>query len=717
METAHGNLAVITADSDIDITNGRVRVRLVFRDGGYVQEFHALDRDKRFRVIFTSLHKNLIPASEHRACAAPMISSDRPHLFGICRESLRMVYSSAEVVCHTEEKIIMRLTGSVMGHNLTYRIELRDSENSVHISVKDSIDRPGANSLVEYLMSSYAFQPAAWAITLGHEIDYTWVPLLRPADEQVIGDCAFYSPAAIIQHGRFAGALIPDLEMLSHNRPMQAALDLDVANGLLSSPLISYGFCGYEDDDGRCLHDMTMAKRLNRPVLKYGYELLLDANCEKKSVHRQVARLLWKRYGGGSAGASPAQLHLNDEPSGLQSALLEPDAWAAYGVYSIGDASLRRGAEAVVNALLAAPQSNGLFSTMFDRNRRRWAGCKIALDGAEYHTVECSRQAYWLLKWHTDIHQSQRTVDFCTHYGDFLISSANNNGAIPSWFDIDCAPLAALRQSAQTSASAHFLVSLAAVTGMEKYAQAAQRSIRYVLQNHAQNGAYQDYTLIDICNRRSTLSSDPHTAALPQSGWAMLWTAMSCIEMYDLTHDRKYVETGAAVLDQLCFLQSLWTSPSEQTPRTFGICAKGNTNWDADPELTSEFAYCAMRYASATGNREYFQRGAVALESVLNACGTNPLARARVTASDAAIRKSFGMAFVHVGKKWALPINGARIEHVEFGRSEISLSLSNEENYPSRIVFGGMRGSAYKLYINGRSITSSSDEMRCGLTI
>ncbi|MHB9038962.1 MAG: hypothetical protein ACYC64_20175, partial [Armatimonadota bacterium] len=641
MDTEFGNLAVTITNSNIDVTNGRVRVRLVFRDGGYAQEFYALDRNKLFRLLLSSIHKNLIPASEHRACSAPMISGSRPHLFGVCRESLRMVYSTAEVVCHTKESVILLLTGSVMGHNLTYRIELRDSENLARIAVEDSIDRAGADPLVEYLMSSYAFTPAAWALTFGNEIDYTWVPILRPGDDQVIGDCAFHSPAAIIQHGSSAVALIPDLRMLTSNRPMQAALDLDITNGLLSSPLISYGFCGYEETDGRCMHDMTMARRLSNPVLRYGYDLLLDADCKRKSVHRQVSRLMWERYGRGPERVRPSQTHsscLIHEPHELKLALLQPDAWAAYGVHSNGDAALRRGADAVINALVAAPQFNGLFSTKFDRNQQKWAGCKSSVGDAQYHTVECSRQAYWLLKWHADVDHNPGIVEFCRQYGDFLVSSTQKKGAISSWYDSEGAALSILRSSAQTSASALFLARLASVTGQKEYTEASERSTCYVLQSLAEHGAYQDHTLIDTFNRRSTLSRDPHSGALPQSGWAMLWTAMSCIELYELTRDRKYVEAGAAVLDQLCLLQTVWTGPNEEDPSSFGICVRGNTSWEPDPELTSEFAHCAMRFASATGNRDYFQRGAAALKSALNASYSYPIVRARVSASDAAIQ-------------------------------------------------------------------------------
>jgi hypothetical protein len=79
---------------DISIANGPLLVRLPLRDGGYAQEFQALDSKGAYRPVLSSIHKDLIPFSEHRACASPMIAGTREHLFAVCRESLRMVFSS-----------------------------------------------------------------------------------------------------------------------------------------------------------------------------------------------------------------------------------------------------------------------------------------------------------------------------------------------------------------------------------------------------------------------------------------------------------------------------------------------------------------------------------------------------------------------------------------------------------------------------------------------
>jgi hypothetical protein len=710
METKHGNLTVKRENSNIEITNGCVMIRLVMRDGGYSEEYYAVDSKGRMQLILSSLHKNIIPSSDHRTCSEPMISGNQSHLYGVCRESLRMVYSSAEITTHDKEKVAVLLSGSAMGHNVTCRIELRDMENSVHIIVEDSIDRSIRPPLVEYLMSSYAFIPAKWAVTVGNKIDYVWVPLLRPGDDQVIGDCTFHSPAAIIQHSNFAAALIPNLEMLKNNRKMQAALDLDAENGLLGAPLISYGFCGYEQADGHCFHDMTMAKRLDPPRLKYGFELMLDANCPKKSFHKRVARKLWNEYGGSERRLESGDRRL--ELGRIGDALLEPDAWATYGIYFQGNSVLKKGAAAVIDALLNAPKFDGLFPTKYDRSKHTWTGCDTSIDSAYYHTVECSRQCYWMLQWYRDVKDNEIILDFCKQYADFMIAHMSKSGEIAPWFDRQGRPQNIFNSDARTSASALFLARLGTITGIEKYTRAAERSIKCVIKK----SIFQDHTLIDTTRHLSVMVRDPHTEALPLSGWALLWTAMACMGLYESVGDRRFVEKGASILDRLCLLQSIGDFfGTDSIP--FGMLAKGNTCIEMDTDLTAQFAWCAMKYADVTGISEYFSRGSAALKAAVNFRGSSPIVSAHVATAQARVTQDYGSAFVHVGRKWALPVNGASVKRVSFERGKISLSLTGEEPCSERIVFGGIKGKSYRLQINGRKISTTSDEMKMGIVV
>jgi len=305
MACESGDLIVHRNGANLDIDNGRVMLRLYVRDGGYVQEFHAIDRAGQFRPVLSSLHKNLIPASDHRACASPMIAGDRPHLYGVCRESLRMVYSQAEITEHNQQRVRVRLSGDVQLHAVNCDITLESNTDYIHISVDDTIQPEEDNPLVEYFMSAFAFLPGIDPIANSKPLDYVWAPILRPGRDQLIGDHAFASPAIVVQHQSRAAAIVPDLRSLDSFRPMPAALDLDLTNGLLAAPLLSYGLCAYElTEDGLfCRHDATMSRRLDPPKLSYAYYLLVSA--DGPPAYRRVSRFLWSIYGSQAIRSRP----------------------------------------------------------------------------------------------------------------------------------------------------------------------------------------------------------------------------------------------------------------------------------------------------------------------------------------------------------------------------------------------------------------------------
>lgn len=297
------DLSVEHSGPSLNICNGRIQLRLYKKDGGFVQEFHAIDRTGAYRPVLSSLHKALIPASEHRVTASPMISSRRKHLFELTRESLRMVYSDASVNRDIEGQITVKLSGTVQDHSLNCYITILAGSQFPHIRLEDTISSKGRPPLLEYLMDSYVFLPGSWAIANGKPLDCIWTPILRPEDDQIIGDHTFSSPAVIIRHGHSAAALIPDVRALSQSRPMPAALDFDISNGLLNSPLLSFGFCGYEFTDDRAFsrHDITMSQTVRDPQLTYSYYLYVNADSHNGSAFSDTGRFLWETFGSQAA--------------------------------------------------------------------------------------------------------------------------------------------------------------------------------------------------------------------------------------------------------------------------------------------------------------------------------------------------------------------------------------------------------------------------------
>lgn len=694
MTTRHGGLEVRTAGRDLEIGNGSVCLRLIFRDGGYAQEYYATDSRGQYALLLSSIHKDLIPFSEHRICSSPMISGSRNHLFGLSRESLRMVYSDVEIDRRIEDQISVNLSGSVMGHTLKSTIVLRNGSNAIHITVNDTITCGKRGTILEYLMSSYAFMPNGRIVPSAEDLDYAWVPNLRPEDDAVIGDCTFASPAAILLKGRLMAALIPDLNLLSQNRPMPTALDVDINNGLLYTPLISYGFCDYDiSEDGKyCRHDVTMTRRLSSPNLTYGYFLVLDASCQKKRVHRQISDVLWNEY-----GQTACERHRSGDNLNCSKPTIDVNI--------------------IKDAILSAPQKNGLFQTRFDAETGIWNGCEAPADSAYYSTSECSNLLNRLL----DIYESGDT-DFriltrCKEYANFLISNRLRSGAILPWYSRDCMPLTTLRSSAETAASALFLAKLARITGLKKHLSACKRSAHFVINNIIPRSAFLDSTCLST-DKSALANADPHSCTRPTGTRAVLWTARMCLEMYKLTEDRMYLDRGREALDQISLLQCVWNTPQRQCG-VVGLCIDSNIGGKPDCRLTAEYARCAMDYGALTGEKEYFQRGVLALSAVCSIPVEDERTRAEIEMDLRAIHSSFGSIYVHIARKWGTGLNGNNIKKLNFGRGSIEIEISGtvSSNGSERIVFGGLRGASYKLAINGVSKTYSRPELAEGIML
>lgn len=730
MEKRNGSLNVTTAGRDLRIANGRVCIRLIWLDGGYAQEFYAIDSHGRWVLLLSSIHKNLIPSSEHRACASPMVAGVRPHLFAVCRESLRMVYSSAEVLRPDDGRMVVRLNGAVTGHDLTCDMTLEPGQPFIHVAVHDHILPAPSYPAIEYLMSSYAFLPDGANAADARSLDYVRTPILRPANDHVIGDSAFYSPAAAVQHGRAFAALVPDLEILASNRPMPVCLDLDIANGLLPTPLLSYGFCDYEHTDGgrHCRHDVAMSGRTREPGLTYGYYLLLNADCGPGRAAESLARFVWSVYGsrGRSDRSAQAQAQPQSPPAVAASGVSElesivPDACASFGLMTAGaareDRRLIEQARAMRHLALSAPRRSGLFPTAFNPDTGEWTGCEHSVNGAWYSTAECSLQLYWLLKLDA-VERDERTLPLACEYADFLIRSRLLSGAVPAWYTRDLTVTSTLRSSAQTAASALLFAELARATGLSTYARACEQAAAFIAGQMARGAVFRDHTCFDTEQGRSFELSDPHSAARLLGTPSMLWTAQLFLELFRMTADRSHLRRGMRVMDELSLLQCVRVGPWNPEA-VFGICQAGNCGVWSDAEITAWFARCAMRYGAAVGEKDLFDRGAAALGAALSAPEPNARSRAHIAAVASLIQSEFGCAFVHVGNRWAAEVFDRRIERFELSRGVVRIDLAPADNGhgADRVVFGGLKRESCRVRTNGSVLTFTRPELEAGVVL
>ena len=132
---------------------------------------------------------------------------------------------------------------------------------------------------------------------------------------------------------------------------------------------------------------------------------------------------------------------------------------------------------------------------------------------------------------------------------------------------------------------------------------------------------------------------DPHTGMQAQDTAAMLHAAQSCLKRHSRHKDRACLRRGLEALDLACLMQSVGDRP--WMGAASGLLARGNTSPTADPEVSAEFALCAMRYGKLTGTKEYSERGVAALRAAL-AADCDDSTAARIAAVAAIARAEFG---------------------------------------------------------------------------
>ena len=168
----------------------------------------------------------------------------------------------------------------------------------------------------------------------------------------------------------------------------------------------------------------------------------------------------------------------------------------------------------------------------------------------------------------------------------------------------------------------------------------------------------------------------------------------------------------------MCLLQSVGEKPWIEEGGSPGILVSSNVGAIPDPELSARFARCAMDYGAATGNKEYFERGCAALAAALSYPETGPDVRARIRRIAAAVTSNYGSAFVHVAEKWGVHIVPPGKIVVRLTRRAVSVDLNGHRNGSnSRLVFGGVRASRYRVTVGDVQQSCSRDEMERGICL
>ncbi len=296
--------------------NAYVQARFSLNAGRVDQEFYARKNGEWVLVAWAFHPQTPFPAGGNRlfdesAGGFRYLAND--HFTGI----------SATTGSGGKEKVV--LTGLAGGVPVKQVVTLSGDDDHFHFEVSATL--PGQPAKLDYLLSTFAFNyDRVPEFVHTPTLKYNEIRWQTPAEQQVIGDRSFHSPAVILQQGGLFAALVPDLDMVNDKRivspdarrtimiprnqfsvplvaekyTMPTALDLNVKTGLISQPVFSFGLIdNVVQHHVRYLHpnDGSMVRTLDSGEPNYGFDLFVGSDVPDNAGYQNITRYIWTKYG------------------------------------------------------------------------------------------------------------------------------------------------------------------------------------------------------------------------------------------------------------------------------------------------------------------------------------------------------------------------------------------------------------------------------------
>jgi len=559
----------------------------------------------------------------------------------------------------------LTLTGECGTGSFEQRIRLTTESDVIDVSTRFELKRGATIRSVE---DRYDFLPPRHTNVDEHTgpLDFVWSQDIKSQADDLIPTNSFKSPAVMMQQGRLFAALMPHL----NERHVDArALDLDVTSD--AHPWMTYGAIPSQPHDHSYFRRPADAQITSiDDTIVYSYSIVLSDQ-QPKLGYRRVTRRLWEQLGHPTLLASTDeqqnvlrpelrsfdswrheawqryadQIYLSFPCGKKQCGTLrsnrnyrghwdqpEPDAWfnpwfqtlrTAYGWYldskATNDSQMMAKAESILNLALSSPQDRGTFSTIYLVDRHQWMpGDGWASYADSYHTFAMSWTAYWMLRWADDLVPNRKAeiLAFVKSYGEFLLAHQQPSGVIPSWFyTTTLQPRPEFRDfNAETAPSALLLVELGNSTGDSRYTVAAERAMRFILQEVLPRQRWFDFETYLSCAHKGFGFYDSWTAQYPQNNLAEIQAVAAMLALYKAVHKPEYLQKGTEMLDYLLLTQQVWNNPLF-TPKLLGGFTTQNTDQEWSDARQCYVATLLADYYEATGRFEYLERAIAAARS------------------------------------------------------------------------------------------------------
>jgi hypothetical protein len=650
-------LSILLAAGSQSLFGQDVGVRIVPGKGELVQELLAKTASGKFEPILLSPTHPDVHSAEQAQEATAISAPSR----GLFSNAPTFLFRSARV---DETHRTMTLIGG--DDRATVEEILTVPEKGSQIDVHLHVHLRGTTPQIERVLASYAFAPG--------KPDTTWAPGLRGRSELVIGDHFFRSPAVVAQKGSLSAALIPDLDVLSKNRPIPTIIDLNCAGDICDKPLLSYGFC-----DHRLVAHVAYAHDAGstRPVppdLNLAFQIRLDGSTAPSSAYEAVADSMWNRYGHRYLDKIlPQAMPFADYASycypasfaekqtggwfertidghvcgglpsgwGLDQGWVSWQSWfcqirSAWGIRwwgkKLGKSEWVDKSDKMLNLALAAPMHDGACPTTYESRTGEWKGSLITpSDACYYDLTNIAWKGIWLLRWYglPDCPRKADVANQVTAIAHMLLTHQSSDGSFPSWLDRDLKPVPILDRSAQSALPVWFLAEYAKAFPRDSADRVALlRGADFLANEVVDPQRYYDFETFFSCSPKTCLQRDyklddaammdPYTLQRPQNTLSMQWTAeaLRAAAHVDPKNPR-YMTQALKALDMMCLYQEVWPISYFKTAYVYGGFGVQNSDGEYDDARQAQFAETLCDFGAELGRQDLFERGVAAARSTL----------------------------------------------------------------------------------------------------
>jgi hypothetical protein len=508
-------------------------------------------------------------------------------------------------------------------------------------------------------------------LRFSHRAEWSFAPSVGG----FVPDAQYKAPLILVQNGRLALGIVPDLAVL-HREELERsnhALDLDLPAG----PALSVGFLParfarhsvYAADPARVWNAGA--------AVENAYYIFLTASAEPGQAYRQAVRWHWNRFGRAQQAAAAAQqagvdvdfrgLTLFDDWRKAVWQEESPRRWLAVpladGSTGGGVETIRWGhprpsvylsawfntlrtsygmalyarrahnekllamAQQTVELALKSPGRDGAMKCIAVPGKKGeptvWAagdGCGASVkDG--FLGYDMCWTGYWLLRWRaSQLPGGEQILPRCQRLARFMIARQAADGMLPTRFAEDGSVDEKLSRivKAETGPVALFLLELYQQDRDPKYLAAAEKGLAFLEKNVVPQRQWYDFETFFSCSPR-TISFDERTGQWPANDLALGQTVAAYLAAYRATGDARYLAKGQSLLDYLLLYQQCWTNPVLKALSCPTMLLGGFTTQNSDAEWSdarqSQCGNILLDYYRATGNVEYLERGVAALRA------------------------------------------------------------------------------------------------------